>query len=294
MYRIFNSVATSHRNDRLNQLKVHLDALVADQICCPRVDNDPVGLVHAYQDPLDIEIAGLVSALLAFGNITVVRRNAKRILKILGDHPADGLASINEKYLRAQLVGFVHRVYRADDIATLLLNTRRIQCAYGSLGNAFYYHWRKHAGDFRESAARFADELRGASAHSKSLLHLIPDPRRGSACKRLMLFFRWMIRPRDGIDFGLWDVPASALLIPVDTHILRMAQHVELTRQRTASWSTSKSITAMLATLDSNDPVRYDFALCHFGVSRACPSRRDPAICTQCVLRPVCKHGRQL
>jgi uncharacterized protein (TIGR02757 family) len=104
-----------------------------------------------------------------------------------------------------------------------------------------------------------------------------------------------MIRNDDGVDLGLWassELDARELLIPVDTHILRIAQNLGLTARHDASWRTASDITQALRRFDPNDPVKYDFALCHLGISQACPSRRDPQRCEPCVLRPACLHWR--
>jgi endonuclease III len=97
-----------------------------------------------------------------------------------------------------------------------------------------------------------------------------------------------MVRPADGVDLGLWPIPATALVIPVDTHVHRISRNLGLTTRRTASWATAEEITARLRLFDPEDPVKYDFALCHLGVSRDCPSRPDLAKCAHCVLRDVC------
>jgi uncharacterized protein (TIGR02757 family) len=156
-----------------------------------------------------------------------------------------------------------------------------------TLGNAFVHFHRASDGDFREALARFADALRGDTT-SRSLRHLVSDPRAGSACKRLVLYARWMVRPADGVDLGLWPIAPSDLVIPVDTHIHRISRNLGLTNRRTATWATAEEITAALRKFDPDDPVKYDFALCHLGVSRECPSRPDPAKCEQCVLQDVC------
>jgi uncharacterized protein (TIGR02757 family) len=147
------------------------------------------------------------------------------------------------------------------------------------------------AGELREGLARFADALRGERA-SRSLRHLVPDPRAGSACKRQLLYLRWMVRPADGVDLGLWPLSPAQLIVPVDTHVHRIAKNLDLTRRNDASWRTAEEITAALREMDPHDPVRYDFALCHLGVSRACPSRRDSDKCAACVLKPVCVRWR--
>ncbi len=97
-----------------------------------------------------------------------------------------------------------------------------------------------------------------------------------------------MVRPADGVDLGLWPLPTSALLVPLDTHVHRIARNLGLTQRRDASFRTAEEVTAVLRGFDPADPVKYDFALCHLGVSRECPSRPDPERCARCVLRTVC------
>ena len=248
---------------------------------------DPVDFVHRYDEAHDQEIVGLISASLAFGNAVSARRSIDRVLGALGPKPSRIVASSDETELRDRLQGFSHRIYRGDHVASMLARAGALLRDQGSVGNAFAEFHRASDGDFRESLARLADALRG-STRSRSLRHLISDPRAGSACKRLVLYARWMIRSADGVDLGLWPICPSVLLIPVDTHILRISRNLGLTKRRTATWATAEEITATLRRFDSGDPVKYDFALCHLGVSRDCPSRRDLIKCEQCVLRDVC------
>jgi endonuclease III len=99
-----------------------------------------------------------------------------------------------------------------------------------------------------------------------------------------------MVRPADGVDLGLWDVPTSALLVPVDVHIHKLGRNLGFTRRKTTSWKTTEEITAALRRFDPADPVKYDFALCHLGMLRRCPSRRQAARCLGCAVKPVCRH----
>ncbi len=122
--------------------------------------------------------------------------------------------------------------------------------------------------------------------------HWFPRPSTGGACKRMLLFLRWMIR-REAPDFGLWTaVPPAALLIPVDTHIENMARALGLTRRRSRNWKMTEEITRGLRRLDPTDPVKYDFSLCHTRMSGQCLDRRDAAVCAPCRLRSVCRHWR--
>ena len=271
----------------MDRIRERLDELVAGLDVEDRLRGDPVELVHRFEAPEDQEIVGLIAAGLAFGNALAARRSIARVLDALGPEPAAALPSLGLSGLRKRLRGFTHRIYTGHHLAGMLHRAGALQSEHGSIGAAFVEHHQASSGDLRESLARLADDLRGR-ARSRGARHLVSDPRAGSACKRLVLYARWMVRPADGIDLGLWPVSPADLLIPVDTHIHRISRNLGLTDRRTASWATAEEITAALRELDPLDPVKYDFALCHLGVSRECPSRRDPIKCARCVLKDVC------
>lgn len=258
-----------------------------------RVEKDPVSFVHRFDRADDQEVVGLVAALLAFGNVKAILRSVERVVGVLGPRPAHAVDTVPRAVWERELQGFVHRVYRGDDVAAVLAHAGALRRAHGNLGAFFAACLARSDGGLAEALAEFADALRGEAAGdpaSRGLRHLVPDPRAGSACKRLLLYLRWMVRPRDGVDLGLWPVDPAVLLIPVDTHVHRIARNLGLTAQRTASWRTAEEITARLSVFDPADPVRFDFALCHHGISGRCPSRRDAEACEACVLRPVCRH----
>jgi uncharacterized protein (TIGR02757 family) len=268
-------------------IREHLDGLLARSDAESTRSGDPVDCVHGYDQPRDQEIVGLIASSLAFGNALAARRSTDRVLTMLGPEPAAMVVGASRAELRRTLRGFAHRIYRGEHLASMLWRAGELLREYGTLGDAFAEFHRAGGGDFREGLARFADALRGRTK-SRSLRHLVSDPRAGSACKRLVLYARWMVRPADGVDLGLWPVAPSELVIPVDTHIHRISRNLGLTRRKTASWATAEEITASLRELDPADPVKYDFALCHLGVSRECPSRPDPVKCERCVLQDVC------
>jgi len=276
-------------------LRRRLDELLATHDRPAHLAADPVAFVHGAA-PDDRELVGLLSALLAFGNVVVIRASIARALERLGD--PRGLTALAREAPRDEihrrLAGFVHRVWRGPHLATVVHRAGRMVARDGSLGAAFRSHLAE-TGDLREALARWADELRGPGP-DRGLAHLVPDPRAGSPCKRLLLYLRWMVRPADGVDLGLWapSVPASVLVIPLDTHVHRIARNLGLTARGDASWRTAEEITSVLRRYDRDDPVKYDFALCHLGVSRRCPSRRDDAVCGGCVLRSPCLARRGL
>jgi uncharacterized protein (TIGR02757 family) len=129
-----------------------------------------------------------------------------------------------------------------------------------------------------------------ALAKRRGPAHLLPDPRGNSGNKRLSLFLRWMIRPADGVDLGLWKLDPASLLVPVDVHIHKLSRNLGFTRARGLSLSAARDITRALSRLDPTDPAGYDFSLCHMGMLQRCPSRRDARRCEGCGVKPVCVH----
>jgi uncharacterized protein (TIGR02757 family) len=270
-----------------------------------RLAVDPVGVVRRYADPLDREIVGLVAAGIAFGNVKTIRSKLEELLERVHGGGARGTSRRTAREplhrkaedlaaMRRALAGFRHRVFVGDDVARLLHGARTVQKRHGTLGARFAAELAST--DLREALARLCDEIREAGdlrVHGKRRgpAHLLADPRAGSTVKRLLLWVKWMVRPDDGIDLGLWrGVPTSALLIPVDTHIHKLSRNLGLTRRKDASWKTAVEITAALARLDAADPTKYDFSLCHMGMLQRCPSRRDPKRCEGCPVMPVCRH----
>jgi len=260
-----------------------------------RLRADPVGIVHRYEDPLDQEIVGLVAACIAFGNVKTIRSKLEEALARIGERPAD--AGDDGPALIKRMSGWKHRVFLGEDIAKLVIGARIVQKRHGSLGARFKLDW-DETSDLKESLARFVDAIRDAGklhtgkSGRRGPAHLLGSPRAGSACKRLMLYLRWMVRPADGIDFGLWPISPSILLLPVDTHIHKLSRNLGFTRRHDLSWKTAEEIAAALAVFDRKDPAKYDFALCHLGMLQRCPSRRDAARCEGCGVQPVCRHWR--
>ncbi|NLY94841.1 MAG: TIGR02757 family protein [Myxococcales bacterium] len=268
-----------------------LERLVRSTDPRARIENDPVGLVRPYARPEDREVAGLVAALLAFGSVQVIRRNVSRVLELLGPSPAEALESKDPRALSRGLRTFRHRVWTGAEVSRLLRNAARLRAEEGSIGAAFKARLERHDLALQPALAELADALRGP-APTRAMAHLVPDPRAGSACKRLHLYLRWMVRPDDGVDLGVFDAPPSVLLVPLDTHVHRIAKNLALTSRETASWAAAEEVTAVFRRFDPEDPVRFDFALCHFGIARQCPSRVDESICGACVMKRVCTIPR--
>lgn len=285
-------------------LGARLDALVAGTDVRERRDDDPVSFVHRFTRPDDQEVVGLVAALLAFGNVKAIRRSIARVLDVLGSSPSATIARASEGELARALETFAHRVYRGADVARVLARAGELRAAHGSIGRAFHRMSQRADVVVPPSLETRAALVRGLAGLGDALRdgpptyprgrsglpHLVPDVRKGSACKRLLLYLRWMCRPSDGVDLGLFPFPAAELVIPLDTHVHRISRNLGLTRRRDASLRTAIEITDALARFDATDPVKYDFAICHLGVSRQCPSRRDESLCGRCVIRDACRH----
>ena len=279
---------------RDRRVKRALDDVRAREDLVARRDADPVAFVHRYSSPDDMELVALVSASCAFGNVKAIRNKLEDLLARIGPRPARGCD--DEASLARRLRGWVHRVYRGEDVERLLTGARRVQVAHGSLGARFASDLEAANGDVREALARLCDAIRAAGRFHEArarrgLSHLLPDPRGASASKRLFLFLRWMVRPADGIDLGLWQhVDPALLVVPVDTHIHKLATNLGICTKKGATFRAAEEITRALRRLDPADPVKYDFSLCHMGMLQRCPSRRDRGRCEGCGVKPVCRH----
>lgn len=284
----------SRSSERLARVGAALEDVRSTCDVAARLELDPVAVVHRYDAPEDRELVGLMASAVAFGNVKALRAKLEEALKRLGPHVAATADDADE--VAARLRGWKHRVYRGDDLARLLVGARRVQRAAGSLGRRFAADMERER-DLRGALTSFTRAIReagglGVAARKgrRGSAHILADPSGASGCKRLLLYLRWMVRPADGVDLGLWDVPTSALLVPVDVHIHKLGRNLGFTRRKTTSWKTTEEITAALRRFDAVDPVKYDFALCHLGMLRRCPSRRDAERCRGCGVKPVCRH----
>lgn len=261
--------------------------------------SDPIGPVRRYEGAANLEIAGLVGACLAFGNAKALRAKVADVFDRIG--PELARVADDELSVFSALGGWKHRVYRGEDVARLIIGARRVQRAHGSLERAFAGALARH-GEVRAALADWVREVRaaggldvaGAAGARRGATHILADPAKNSGCKRLLLFLRWMVRPDDGVDLGIWkSVSPSVLLIPVDTHLYKLSRNLGFTRRTTLTWTTTEEITAALRRLDPADPVRFDFPLCHLGMLQRCPSRQDAARCEGCGIKDVCRHWQK-
>lgn len=275
-------------------LRRELDAFLGGFDFAAHRARDPVAFAHRYAAPADQALVGLFAALLAYGRADLIARALADVTARMGPAPAAAALADDEAAARERFGGFVYRFTRGDDLARLWLGAAALVRRYGNLGAAFAHFDEPAAPDLRPALAGFRTALLAPTAGFPArgaFRHLVPDPAAGSACKRFNLYLRWMVRGPDAVDLGLWreHVAPARLVVPLDTHVHRIGRYLGLTRRRQADWRTAAEITASLRRLDPSDPVRYDFALAHMGISGACPTRRVASICCDCPIRGVCR-----
>jgi len=260
---------------------------------------DPIQIVRRYERPDDREIVAFVAAALAFGRVASVLQSIERVLAIMGARPAEYVRGFDPVRDATGFDGIVHRWTRARDLVALVWILRQMIDRSESIEGFFLEGFDASADDVSdalESLSRRALALDVAPAYGRrrrgptrlGVCYFFPRPSAGSGCKRLNLFLRWMVR-HDALDPGVWTrVPPAKLIVPLDTHVIRVGRCLRLTRYLSPGWPMAREITSSLRRLDPEDPVKYDFALCHLGMMNACGFNR-PQGDSHCPLRGFCR-----
>jgi uncharacterized protein (TIGR02757 family) len=221
---------------------------------------DPIEFVYR-ADPPDREIVGLAAALLAYGRVGQILKSVENVLDRLKSPATVQTASLSE--LRRCFSGFKHRFTVGDEVAGLLFGAGRIIRQSGSLGQFVASHISSSDKTVLKAMTALTDALVDGS--NGLCRGLVSDPRKGSACKRLNLYFRWMVR-KDDVDPGGWPISPAKLIVPLDTHMHRFALTEGLTTRKAADMKTALQITAEFRKLSPEDPIKYDFALTRLGI----------------------------
>lgn len=225
------------------------------------VHPDPLEFLYDYEDLKDREIAGLVAASLAYGRVAQILRSVSNALSRMKGSPHKFVVKSSEKEIEKSFVGYKHRFTTGEDIALLLCGARRAISNYGSLGSCFAAGFKKGDDTILPALSKFSKILTNGRRSG-----LFPSPEMGSACKRPNLFLRWMVR-RDEVDPGGWDeIPASKLIIPLDTHMHKISRMFKFTERKMADIKTAVEITRAFSKISPDDPVKYDFSLTRFGI----------------------------
>jgi uncharacterized protein (TIGR02757 family) len=227
--------------------------------------HDPIAFLYEYDDPADREVAAVVASCLAYGRVAQILASARRVLDRLGAAPARFLHDSSGSRLAAEMRGLRHRFTSGEDLARLLAGARKIRRQQGSLRDCFAAGIKGGEESYIGAITRLAETLR-AACPGPPMKFLLPSPRDGSACKRLNLMLRWLIR-RDAVDPGGWDgISPAGLLIPLDVHMHRMCKMLGATRRAGADLKAVIEASAAFRLVRPDDPARYDFALTRPGI----------------------------
>jgi uncharacterized protein (TIGR02757 family) len=243
--------------------KERLEALYAEYNRRCYVHPDPLEFLYDFHDPLDVEVVGFIASTLAYGNVKQILRSVSLVLSQMGPCPSAFVLNSPFDRMDEAFSGFKHRFTTGQDLARLLCGVRRVIERHGSLQKCFMSGLHPNDHTVIPALSAFVDKILPEGCD-----FLIPPPGKGSACKRLNLFLRWMVRC-DDVDPGGWDgVPPSKLIVPLDTHMHRIARMLALTKRKQADLRTAMEITEAFRRLSPRDPVRYDFVLTRFGIRR--------------------------
>jgi uncharacterized protein (TIGR02757 family) len=281
---------------RAELLKRRLDELVAT-FDASTIEPDPLQLVLRYRDPLDQEVAGLIAAAFAYGRADIIVANIGVVLSRMKPSPFRYLQTFGPREAEKRFAGFAHRFHKTPDLVAFLQIIATIITEHGSIGALFNKCYDATEPDIAGSLSRFTETAlatpnsQPATTNSQppTIRYLLTNPQDGSACKRMNLYLRWMVR-RTAPDLGLWTfVDPAKLVMPLDTHVHRIATFLGLSDRKSGDWKAARALTDNLARFDPADPVRYDFALCRLGILDLCSRKQRKENCDVCLLREVCR-----
>lgn len=261
-----------------------------------RVVTDPIWIVHRYQRSDDREVVAFIAAALAFGRVQSVLNSIDGMLQVMGPSPAAFVRGFEPARDCRQFDHLVHRWTKGIDMAALVWVMHQMIRDHGSIEGFFAAGMPADAVDVGEGLQSFSTRalaldqkaVYGRATPKPGVAYFFSRPSSGGACKRLNLFLRWMVR-RDQVDLGVWSrVRPGQLLVPLDTHVIRVGQCLRLTKLKSPGWRMAADITRSLRALDPVDPVKFDFSICHLGMMNACgfgTKQRD----SQCPLKGCCR-----
>lgn len=244
-----------------------------------RAATDPVRFPRRFRRDDDREVVGFIASALAYGRQAHIGRSVEHLLEWLGPAPARALRRLDPRRAARDLRGFSHRFSTGRDVVRLFAILGGLIESHGTLNAAFLEGFHPSDEDVGPALAAFSRTALGRDVGPPGpggrppgragVRFFFSSPEGGSACKRLNMFLRWMVRG-EGVDLGIWrGVPPSKLVIPLDTHVARVSRELGLSRRKSADWRMAREVTDALRRLDPEDPVRYDFALFNWGLHRS-------------------------
>jgi uncharacterized protein (TIGR02757 family) len=247
-----------------NELKSFLDEKV-DLYNNPKfIESDPIQIPHLYSQKEDIEIAGFLTATIAWGNRKMIISNATKMMAIMGDSPYDFVMNHQESHIE-DLNNFVHRTFNSIDLVTFIKGLQNIYQNHNGLEAIFTKN--QEALSMQKSISEFKKTFFEISHQTRTQKH-ISDPLNNSAAKRINMFLRWMVRQDNrGVDFGIWkNISMTSLSCPLDVHSGNVARKLGVLSRKQNDAKALLELDTNLRLLDKNDPVKYDFALFGLGV----------------------------
>lgn len=253
------------------ELKDYLDELVVRFNVPEFVNDDPVSVPHLFEKKEDIEIAGFLSSTIAWGNRKAIVKSAHRMIGYMDGEPHRFILDASDSELK-MVSNFVHRTFNGDDFVYFIRALRMIYRDKGGIGEFFEQEYGRTS-DMRIALKEFWD-LFFSQEHPKRVEKHLSSIAKGAACKRINMYIKWMVRKDEcGVDFGLWKtIPSSALYLPLDVHTANMGREFGLLTRKQNDWKSVEQITAALREMDTEDPVKYDFALFGAGIYKVIKS----------------------
>ncbi|MBL3656211.1 TIGR02757 family protein [Fulvivirga sediminis] len=249
------------------KLKQFLDVKVQEYNETGFIANDPVSIPHLYTKRQDIEIAGFIAAVLAWGQRVTIINKCKELFSLMDNAPYDFIVNHEENDLK-RFLSFKHRTFNATDTLYFIEYFKNFYESHQSLEEAFLIGMKRNSDNVEVGLKNFHHQFFSLPDAPQRTKKHIATPERKSACKRINMFLRWMVRKDDkGVDFGFWEnIKPSQLICPCDLHVDRVARKLGLITRKQTDWQTAVELTAHLKTFDAEDPVKYDFALFGLGV----------------------------
>ena len=260
-------VAKTHQSMHNAQLKDFLDTKVVQYNRSDFIQDDPVLIPHSYQKQQDIEIAGLWAAIIAWGQRKVAIRKCQELLNMMDHSPHDFILYHQPDDLKP-LLNFKHRTFNATDTLYFIRFLRHYYQQYHTLEEAFLQGMSSQDSSTENSLIRFHRLFFSLKGYPERTRKHIATPEHQSACKRINMFLRWMVRKdNQGVDFGLWRrIQPHQLVCPCDVHVGRVARKLGLLKRKSTDWKAAIELTSNLRDLCPIDPVQYDFALFGLGL----------------------------
>ncbi len=268
------------------------------------LDSDPLKFLYNYIEHQDVEIAGIISSALAYGNVKQIFTSIENILGIMGSSPYEFVLSFDPLKDNPRFRNFKHRFNDGKDISLLLYYLRQIYEQHRTLGGFYLAGYSSKDTNIESSLSKFIERILkldcspfysiGGLPKNAGVRYFLSSPANKSACKRMNLFLRWMVRNEDDIDPGIWtEISPSQLILPLDTHTARICRYIGLTERKNTSWKMALEVTENLKLLAPDDPVKYDFAICRLGILDICEHEYRNGVCEKCQLYSMCSIGNR-